>query len=47
LVPAPDGGDYFVGLGCPHERLGLLIVLVEETVDGGLKVDDRPKDAAL
>ena len=26
---------------------GLFVVLVEEAVDGGLKVDDRAEDAAL
>jgi hypothetical protein len=46
LVPAPDGGDDFVGIGCPNERLGLLIVLIEEAVDRGLKVSDGSKDAS-
>ena len=46
-MPAPDGGNDFIGIGSPCERLGLLIVLFEEAVDRGLKVGDGPKDAAL
>jgi len=37
LVPALDGGDDFVGIGGPGEGLWLLVVLGEETVDGGLE----------
>jgi hypothetical protein len=40
LAPASHRGDEFVGIGCPDEWLGLPIVLVEEAVDGGLKVGD-------
>jgi len=47
LVPALDGGDDFVGIGCPSEGVGLLVVLGKEAVDGGLEVDDRVEDAAL
>ena len=47
MVPAPDGGDDFVGIGGPGEGLRLLIVLFEEAVDRGLQVDDGAKDAAL
>ena len=47
MVPAPDGGDDFVGVSGPGERLGLLIVLFEESVDRGLEVGDGPEDAAL
>ena len=46
-MPAAHRGDDLVGIGCPYEGLGLLIVLVEEAVDGGLKVGDGSKDAAL
>ena len=46
-MPAPDGGDDFVGVSGPGERLGLLIVLFEESVDRGLEVGDGPEDAAL
>jgi hypothetical protein len=37
LVPAFNGGDDFVGIGGPGEGLWLVVVLNEETVDGGLK----------
>jgi hypothetical protein len=47
LVPALDGGDNFVGIGCPGEGVGLLVVLGKEAVDGGLEVDDGVEDAAL
>ena len=46
-MPAPDGGDDFVGVGGPCEGLGLLIVLFEEAVDRGLQVGDGAEDAAL
>ena len=41
-MPAPDGGDDFVGIRGPGEGLGVLIVLFEEAVDRGLRsVTDR------
>ena len=46
-MPAPDGGDDFIGIGFPDERLWAFIVLGEESVDGGLKVDERMEDAAF
>jgi hypothetical protein len=46
-MPAPDGGDDFVGIGDPLEGFGLSVVVVEEAVNGGLKVDDGAEDAAL
>ena len=39
-MPAPYCGDDFVGVRGPCEGLGLLIMLFEEVVDGGLEVDD-------
>ena len=47
MVPASDGGDDFVVVGGPLERLGLSVVVVEEAVDGGLKIDDGAESAAL
>jgi hypothetical protein len=47
LVSSRSGGDYLVWIGDPDERLGLLIVVDDETVDCGLKVDDAREDAAL
>ena len=46
-MPALDGGDDFVGIGGPDEGLGVVVVLGEEAVDGGLQVDDGVEDAAL
>jgi hypothetical protein len=47
LVPSAHSGDDFVGVGGPDEGLGLLIVLVEEPVDRGLKVCDGSEHTAL
>ena len=42
-----SGGDDVVRGGGPDEGLWVLVVLVDETVDGGLKVDDGMEDAVL
>ena len=47
LMPSPDGGDDFVGIGGPGEGLGHLVGLLDEAVDGGLEIDDRSEDAAF
>ena len=47
LFPAPDLLDDGVGIGGPDEGLRVLVILVEETIDSGLKVDDAREDAAL
>jgi hypothetical protein len=47
LVPSRSGGNYLVWIGDPDERLGLLIVVDNETVDCDLKVDDAREDRAL
>jgi len=39
LVPASDGSDDLVGIGGPDERLGVVISLGEEALDGGLEID--------
>ncbi len=46
-MPAFNGGDDFVGIGGPGEGLWLVVVLNEETVDGGLKIDDGMENAAF
>ena len=46
-MPAPDGGDDLVGIGDPLEGLRLGVVIVEETIDGGLEVGDGSEGAAL
>jgi hypothetical protein len=40
LVPASDCSDDLVRIGDPLEGFAVSIVVVEEAVDGGLKVDD-------
>jgi hypothetical protein len=45
LALAFDGGDDFAEIGGPSEGFWHLIGLGEETVDGGLQVDDGSRDA--
>jgi hypothetical protein len=47
LVATGCGGDDLVGVGGPDEGLGLLVVIDDEPVDGGLEVYDALEDAAL
>ena len=46
-MPSCDGGDDFIGVGYPSEGFGVGFVIVEEAVDGRLKVDDRPETLRL
>ena len=46
-MPTSDGGDDFVGVGDPLERLRVGVVIVEEAVDGGVEVCDGSEHAAL
>jgi hypothetical protein len=39
-VPSFDSGDNFVGICFPGEGFWLFIMFRDETVDGGLEVDD-------
>jgi hypothetical protein len=41
------GGDDVPGIGFPDERLGALVMLLDEVVDGALQGDRRMEDAAL
>ena len=41
LVPSSDGGDDAVGICGPSERLGVIVGLGKEAVDGGLS--GRPR----
>jgi hypothetical protein len=45
LVPSPDGSDNAIRVGGPGEGLGVGIGFGDETVDGGLQVDDAVPDA--
>jgi hypothetical protein len=47
LVSRADSSEDGVGGFGPDERLGLVIGLGDEAVDGGLQLDDRGEDAAL
>ena len=47
MVPASDGGDDFVGIGGPHEGLGVVIGFLKEPVDGGLEINDRSENPAF
>jgi hypothetical protein len=47
VVPASDCGDNFVGVGDRLEGFAVSVVVVEQTVDSGLEVDDGSEDAAL
>ena len=46
-MPTPDCGDDLVRIGAPDEGSGLLVMLLDEAVDGSLKVDDGVEDAVL
>src|SRR6516225_340461 len=47
LMPAPDGGDDFVGIGGPGEGFGLLVGFPQKAVNSGLQLDNRAEDTAL
>ena len=46
-MPSFDSGDYFVGIGGPGEWFGLVVMLGDEAIDGGLEVDDGVEHAAF
>ena len=46
-MPSACGGDDPVGIGSPDERLGAAVVFGEKTVDRGLQIDKRTKDATF
>ena len=46
-MPTGCGGDDFIGIGGPDERLWLLVVIGDEAIDGGLEIDDALENAAL
>jgi hypothetical protein len=47
LVPTFDRGDDFLGIGGPHEGLGIVVGFPEKAIDRGLEIDDRAKHAAF
>ncbi len=47
MVPSFGGGDDVVGFCFPCEGRGVLVVLVDEPVDGGLEVGEGVEHAAL
>src|SRR5436305_11478385 len=46
-MPTSDGGDDFIGVGDPFEGFGMEVVVIEESIDGGLRVSHRSEDAAF
>jgi hypothetical protein len=46
-MPTIGGGDDFVWIGGPDERLWLLVVVGDEAIDGGLEIDEALKTARL
>ena len=46
-MPSPDGGNDLLGVGAPDEGSGLLVMLLDEPIDSGLKVDDGVEDAVF
>ena len=47
MVPTSDSSNDLVGILCPYEGLWVLVGFLDESVYGGLEVDDRVEDAAL
>ena len=47
MVSAFDGSDDFIGIGGPHEGLGVVIGFLKEPVDGGLEINDRSETPRL
>jgi hypothetical protein len=43
-VPVPDGSDNLGRVGTLEEDLGLLVILLDEAVDGKLEINDGVKD---
>lgn len=46
-MPAPHGSDNVVGICLPDEWAWFLVMLLNEAVDDGLKVDDGVEDAVF
>ena len=40
-MPASDGLDNFVGISSPSEGFRFGVMFDDESIDGGLQVDDR------
>jgi hypothetical protein len=47
LIPAFDGCDDFIRIGGPNEWFGIVVGLGNETLDGGLEIDEGSKYTAL
>ena len=46
-MPSFDSGDNFVWIGGPGEGFGLVVMLCDEAIDGGLEVDYGVEDTAF
>jgi hypothetical protein len=47
LIPTADDSDNFIGIGGPHEGLGVIVGFLQEAVDGGLEIDNRAEGTAF
>ncbi|MGF7150333.1 hypothetical protein FHS96_003991 [Sphingomonas zeicaulis] len=47
LVPAPEGCDNLIRIGVPYQRFPFVIMLIDDTVIGGLEIDDGAEGSAL
>ncbi len=46
-MPPINGSDDIVWISGPNERLGLLVMFVDEAIDGGLKIDHGMEHASF
>ena len=47
MEPSVPCGDDFIWIGSPDEWLCLIVVFVDEAIDGRLEIDDGPEDAVF
>ena len=47
FAPTPDSGDDFIGVCGPGEWFGIIVGLRDETIDGGLEINNASEDTAL
>ena len=47
MVPTPDGSDDLTWVSLPDEGSWILVVLLDEAIDGRLQIDDRMEHAVF
>ena len=47
MVPSFHGSNDLVWIGCPGKGFGVFVSFSDEAIDGGLKIDERVKDATF